>query len=464
MPKSSDLGFHVWPPGGGRMGARIRFHDWSSTQLGDPDTWPTGLKVALRLLLNSQQPMLILWGPQKLEFWNDACLEAFGVDPFSTPLAAPGPLLWAGLWPVIGPQIESAMSGTDLGSGQTQLVPVVEPGHKAETWWAFSYSPIDDAAASSGIGGVLVTCSEGAPRVLAEWHFRLLAGALEQLPAAASEDEAIGILLSAARQLSGADAVALVERRDQGDCEYVAEEGPEPFFKGMRVPLATTVAGWALENGRTALVENVDTDRGLVRHYYEGTFVKSLIMVPLGALGGPADRAIGVYWSRPRSPEPGEVAHIEALARATGATLQHLSAEEQLRVSQTSLRESNDSLALALAAADIATWDLDRRTGVIRRSPRHDEMFGYAEPQPEWTIDIAKRHVLPEDWPLFDAAEESAWWTSEMRAEVRVRWPNGEIHWLLAVARTIDDDSGHPVRLAGIIQDITTRKDAEQRD
>src|SRR5438046_2490190 len=45
--------------GGGEMGARIRAYDWSSSVLGPPDNWPQSLRVIIRLILNSRQPMLI---------------------------------------------------------------------------------------------------------------------------------------------------------------------------------------------------------------------------------------------------------------------------------------------------------------------------------------------------------------------------------------------------------------------
>jgi hypothetical protein len=54
------------------MGALIRAYDWASSPLGTPARWPAGLKIALRLLLSSQHPMLIWWGPELIQFYNDA--------------------------------------------------------------------------------------------------------------------------------------------------------------------------------------------------------------------------------------------------------------------------------------------------------------------------------------------------------------------------------------------------------
>jgi hypothetical protein len=50
--------------GGGEMGRLIREFDWSDHRLGKPDDWPRSLKTAVSLILNSQHPMWIGWGPE----------------------------------------------------------------------------------------------------------------------------------------------------------------------------------------------------------------------------------------------------------------------------------------------------------------------------------------------------------------------------------------------------------------
>ena len=48
---------------GGQMGKIMRDYPWSDTVLGAAHTWPQSLKSTLSLLLNSQFPMLLYWGP-----------------------------------------------------------------------------------------------------------------------------------------------------------------------------------------------------------------------------------------------------------------------------------------------------------------------------------------------------------------------------------------------------------------
>src|SRR5665811_1105863 len=64
--------------GGGEMGALTRAHDWSATPLGKPETWPQSLRTAVRILLNTNHPMFIWWGPELIQFYNDAYRQTMG--------------------------------------------------------------------------------------------------------------------------------------------------------------------------------------------------------------------------------------------------------------------------------------------------------------------------------------------------------------------------------------------------
>ncbi len=64
--------------GGGELGALIRAYDWNRTALGAPDSWPQGLKIAIRIMLTSRQPIWIGWGSELLYFYNDPYKSIIG--------------------------------------------------------------------------------------------------------------------------------------------------------------------------------------------------------------------------------------------------------------------------------------------------------------------------------------------------------------------------------------------------
>jgi PAS domain S-box-containing protein len=143
--------------GGGEMGALTRAYDWSANPLGTPETWPQSLRTALRILLNTNHPMFIWWGPKLIQFYNDAYRQTMGPERHPSALGQGGRECWAEIWPVIGPQIEQVMSGGGATWHENQLVPVTRHGKLEQVYWTYGYSPIDEG---DRIGGVLVVCRD----------------------------------------------------------------------------------------------------------------------------------------------------------------------------------------------------------------------------------------------------------------------------------------------------------------
>jgi PAS domain S-box-containing protein len=143
--------------GGGEMGALMRAHDWAVTPLGPPQAWPQGLRTALRILLNTSHPMLIWWGSELIQFYNDAYRQVMGPLRHPHALGQRGRECWAEIWDAIGPRIEQVMSGGGATWHENQLVPVLRDGRLEQACWSYSYSPIDE---DGGTGGVLVICHD----------------------------------------------------------------------------------------------------------------------------------------------------------------------------------------------------------------------------------------------------------------------------------------------------------------
>ena len=158
--------------GGGEMGARIRAHDWGDTKLGPPERWPAPLRTAVRILLTTNHPIFIFWGPDSICFYNDAYSNSLGPEKHPSMLGAHGREVWDEIWPVIGPQIAQVMAGRGATWHENQLVPITRNGRLDQVYWTYSYGPIDDEDAPDGVGGVLVICTETTAQVLAEQQLR----------------------------------------------------------------------------------------------------------------------------------------------------------------------------------------------------------------------------------------------------------------------------------------------------
>ena len=143
--------------GGGEMGALTRGFDWSKTSLGLPETWPQSLRVTVRLVLTSRHPMFIWWGPELIQFYNDAYRETMGPERHPSALGARGRECWDEIWDIIGPQIEYVMAGKGATWHEDQLVPLTRHGRREDVWWTYSFGPID---LEDEVGGVLVVCRD----------------------------------------------------------------------------------------------------------------------------------------------------------------------------------------------------------------------------------------------------------------------------------------------------------------
>jgi signal transduction histidine kinase/CheY-like chemotaxis protein len=154
--------------GGGAMGERIRAHAWAATGLGEPQSWPQGLRTAVRILLTTQHPMFIFWGHQHICLYNDAYSRSIGPEKHPSILGAPGRESWQEIWPIIGPQIEQVMRGEGATWHENQLVPIIRHGELQDVYWTYSFGPIDEPEFPHGVGGVLVICNETTEQVLAE--------------------------------------------------------------------------------------------------------------------------------------------------------------------------------------------------------------------------------------------------------------------------------------------------------
>lgn len=143
--------------GGGEMGALIRAHDWSVTPLGQPDSWPGILKTAMHVVLTSNHPMLIMWGPQLIHLYNDAFSATLGPERHPVSLGRPAREIWAEAWDVIGDDVNYVMSGKGATWHEDKLVPLTRHGKREDIWWTYGFSPLAD---ESGVQGLLIICND----------------------------------------------------------------------------------------------------------------------------------------------------------------------------------------------------------------------------------------------------------------------------------------------------------------
>jgi signal transduction histidine kinase/CheY-like chemotaxis protein len=123
--------------------------------------------------------------------------------------------------------------------------------------------------------------------------------------------------------------------------------------------------------------------------------------------------------------------------------------------------EQLQALQVALDAAGLGSWDLNIASGAVRRSARHDEIFGESALDVEWSLEHTLTHVFAEDRPLVAQAFAEAEISGSVDLEVRIR-RGGDLRWIHLNGRTFFEQ-GAAVRIAGVIADVTDRRAVETR-
>jgi len=148
--------------------------------------------------------------------------------------------------------------------------------------------------------------------------------------------------------------------------------------------------------------------------------------------------------------------------------------EEALRASQrdreaerkqadVALGKSEARLSFVLEVCKMGAWDLDLLDRGAHRTFFHDRIFGYDTLLPGWTYEMFLEHVLAEDRADVDRSfREALAAQSDWSFECRIRRADGKVRWIWAAGGHERNQEGEPTRMAGIVQDITARKQAEE--
>ena len=320
--------------GGGDTGRRMAELDWSSTPLGPVEAWPQSLRAAVKLILRSRYPMLLIWGPAFTQVYNDAYSqligrkhpEALGIDVRVT--MAEG-------WDVLGPLIDEAMS-----TGVATWIPALQlllerSGYREEAYFSVSHAPAaDDEGRTAGMFGV---CSEVTDQVIAERRLRLL----RELSLNAAEARNIKATCARACEDIAEDPLdvpfAALYLRDGPVLRRVSEVGVEASAGALpeEVPLdRERDEPWSL--ARAAAGETVVTD-DVTEHLQVpggpwGDLVRCALTMPIASAGGEAALGVLVAGVSPnRALDDGYRGFFDLLASQVSGAVRNAHAHEEER-------------------------------------------------------------------------------------------------------------------------------------
>ncbi len=405
---------------GGETGSLIEAFDWANTPLGPIATWPQSLTVALQIVLSSRFPMQLLWGPEYIQFYNDAYIPIAG-DKHPVGIGQRGADCWAEVWEFSGALLDRVVATGEATWSEDQPMVLNRNGQPDEGYFTFSYTPIWESPAR--VGGVLIVVSETTQKVVGERRERALRGEAQAVSTNLSHvltsisdefmmfdadwcftyvnDRAVTALHKSRKELLGQSIWAVFP-------EAIATPFCESLHRALETQTATTFELFCTSEGRW-----------LENRVYPFSNGVSLLRVDITA---------------------------------------QKNLEQALQTSQDEL----DSI-LNTAPASIARcrFFADRTYILDYRSVGCEGLTGYT--LAELTPELWQERTFPEDWatisdPMFDAAFEQR----PITVEYRFRHQDGSIRWIADSVTSRRDDAQDcwVVTMVGI--DITARRQAEE--
>lgn len=421
--------------GAGEMADRTRAHGWAATPLGPILDWSEALVCSVNLMLSCRFPAVIFWGPELIQFYNDAYLPLMA-EKHPKALGQAARDCWKEAWHIIGPQFEAAYFKGETTYKENVLVPVTREGLLQDVYWTYSYSPIYEL--SSEIAGILIVCHDVNGQVLTMRNLR------------ENEVQAEHILQSIGDAVIVTDSFGSITRMN---------------------PVAESLTGWPVAEAKgEALAEVFRIVDEKTRKVLESSAdkIKRLETV----VGLPSHTVlIGRKGTETEIDDSGAPIHDEN-GKLAGMVLifrdiaERRAAEREREIIQEELRRSEERVRLALSTTNIVgTWDWDVPDDRLCADADFAEAFGVdvlwaaaGAPFEEYL-----RTVHPDDRKKTrDTVLEALHAGTEFFVEFRLLLPDNSVRWLSAQARCWLGPDGAPLRAPGIALDITSRKQTEE--
>ncbi|GAC1422252.1 MAG: hypothetical protein NVSMB6_23820 [Burkholderiaceae bacterium] len=336
--------------------------------------------------------MVIFWGDALTCFYNDAFSHSIGPERHPQALGCNGQDVWAEVWDVISPQIDQVMAGGGGTWHENQLVPITRNGKQETVYWTYSYGPIDDEQAETGVGGVLVVCSETTQTVLAKQRYQFLSELGDHLRTVTNPHLA---MLKAAEMLGQylqADCVGYSEVDGTGEYADIVRSWTRELFPAIvgryRLDAYGVPVVARLRAGHSVQVHDI-TSNALMADAeplsaFPGTSTQAFIIVPVFK----EHRLEGILFvlnSVKREWMPDDVKLVEEVTERIWATIERARAEDELR---TANRRKDEFLAILahelrnplapisgaaqlLMVADLDKDRIKKTGGIIARQVEH---------------------------------------------------------------------------------------------
>ncbi|RYY38654.1 MAG: PAS domain S-box protein [Chitinophagaceae bacterium] len=405
--------------GSGPFAGYLAAFPWQNSPVGTPEEWPAEFRITLRNLLRSAFPMVLLWGPKFHVFYNEAYGPSLGdnID-HEKMLGRPGAEAYGASWKLVAAMLERVVSAGETIYYEDMPAPSIRNGRVEELYWTSSLSPVFDDEGK--VAGVLVVCKEASGKL--------------------------------ARSRNLINQVAAGVAVFNGPDMLIEEANPAM----LRIwGLTSEVIGRPLAEVRTATLGNFL--QMLQDVYRTGEPVRGFeVPVSFQRAGGSVEQFYCNFEYAPFRDASGELTGVMAIA--------HDVTDEVLAKRAQAIAE--EEVRTAVAAADMGYWHVDPRNNELRSNQRTRQLFGLPAEEEAADLDLAIQAIHDDDRErvvstIQRTVTDPAF--SDYEIEYRVVQPvTGVLRYVRATGKSYFDDEPVAYRFSGTIQDITSKKEAEE--
>jgi len=143
-----------------KMAGEIKKFGWENTALGAISEWDDHLVVHANMMLSCPFPMMIWWGSELLQLYNDSCSDIISLQQsnIQKSLGQKANDFWSEAWDTISDRLKKLHHDPLAVFEEDQLVPIYRGNHLEHVYWTFSYSNLMDSKGNNA--GILIIFKE----------------------------------------------------------------------------------------------------------------------------------------------------------------------------------------------------------------------------------------------------------------------------------------------------------------
>jgi PAS domain S-box-containing protein len=155
--------------------------------------------------------------------------------------------------------------------------------------------------------------------------------------------------------------------------------------------------------------------------------------------------------------------HLTRLVPAVRRALEEARDRAARRRAEQDLLDTNRRLQMAAASDRLGIWEWDPASDLLVADARTLEILGHSQGSFNGRLQAWEERLHPEDRRAAMGAMRSALLEAGLACEFRLQCPDGQVKAVRCNALVFRDAEGRPVRMTGILKDITEQKSLESQ-